>query len=161
MALRFLQEIPLFAGLNEDELDLVNQIGQPERYSVGYIIFDEHSTGDAMYVVRRGQVDIQMAPPPGSEPATEPRTIASVEAGDVFGEIALVDQGLRTARALCIKPTLLMAFRREDVLCLANEHPHIGYVLMRNVAEALAFKLRSTDLTLGYALARERQVEEY
>jgi hypothetical protein len=53
-----------------------------------------------------------------------------------------------------------MVFRREDVLRLAKGHPHIGYVLMRNVAEALAFKLRSTDLTLGYALAQERQVDE-
>jgi len=160
MVSEFLREIPLFAGLSESELELVEQIGQLERYSVGHVIFDEHSTGDAMYVVQRGQVDIQMAPPPGSESLAEPRTIATSEAGDVFGEIALVDQGLRTARALCTKPTLLMVFRREDILHLAHEHPRIGYILMRNVAEALAFKLRSTDLTLGYALAQERQVEE-
>ena len=160
MALELLKDLPLFAGLHEDELDLVEQIGQRERYSVGHIIFDEHSTGDAMYVVERGEVDIQMAPPPGSDPAAESRTIATAEAGDVFGEIALVDQGLRTARALCVKPTLVLVFRREDIRRLAKEHPHIGYALMRNVAEALAFKLRSTDLTLGYALAQERQAED-
>ncbi|MBU0495570.1 MAG: cyclic nucleotide-binding domain-containing protein [Chloroflexi bacterium] len=158
---KFLHEIPLFAGLSEDELELVEQVGQAERYSVGYVIFDEHSPGEAMYVIQRGQVDIQMTPPHGSDATDEPRTIASLEAGDVFGEVALVDQGLRTARALCAKPTLLLVFGRKDVLRLAQDHPHIGYVLMRNVAEALAFKLRSTDLTLGYALALERQVEEY
>jgi len=161
MTTSFLREIPLFAGLTGEELHLVEQIGQLERYSVGHVIFDEHSIGDAMYIVQRGQVEIQMAPPPGSEKAGEPRTIATVEPGDVFGEIALVDQGLRTARALCTRPTLLVVFRREDVLRLADEHPRIGYTLMRNVAEALAFKLRSTDLTLGYALAQERQIEAY
>lgn len=160
MSTKFLQEIPLFVGLNEEELELVGQIGQVERHSVGHIVFDEHSAGDAMYVIQRGQVDIQMAPPPGSEPLVEPRTIATAQAGDVFGEIALVDQGLRTARALCTKPSLLMVFCREDVLRLANERPHIGYMLMRNVAETMAFKLRSTDLTLGYSLAQERETED-
>ncbi len=161
MSTSLLQEVPLFAGLTKEELDLVERVGQLERYSVGHVIFDEHSVGDAMYIVQRGQVDIQMAPPPGSESPTEPRTIATIEPGDVFGEIALVDQGVRTARALCTRPTLLMVFRREEILRLAETYPRIGYVLMRNVAEALAFKLRSTDLTLGYALAQERRGEEY
>jgi len=79
-------------------------------------------------------------------------TIATLRRGQTFGEVALVDQGLRSASAHCIsKKTQLLVISRDRLVNLCDSYPDLGYCLMRNIAADLAFKIRGTDL-----MVRER-----
>jgi CRP-like cAMP-binding protein len=76
-------------------------------------------------------------------------TIATLRRGQSFGEVALVDQGLRSATARCAAHnTQLMVIPRDKLILLCDTYPQLGYRLMRNLAADLALKIRSTDLRI-------------
>jgi CRP-like cAMP-binding protein len=76
-------------------------------------------------------------------------TIATLRGGQAFGEIALVDQGLRSAGARsAAENTRLLVIPRAKLLNLCDNHPELGYRVMRNVAAELALKMRGADLTI-------------
>jgi CRP-like cAMP-binding protein len=76
-----------------------------------------------------------------------PQTIATLRRGQSFGEVALVDQGLRSASARCAQHnTRLLVIPRAKLMLLCDTYPQLGYRLMRNLAADLAMKIRNTDL---------------
>ena len=76
-------------------------------------------------------------------------TIATLRRGQSFGEVALVDQGLRSASARCAaNGTQLLVIPRDKLILLCDTYPQLGYRLMRNLAADLALKIRSTDLRI-------------
>lgn len=78
----------------------------------------------------------------------DPVVITELRKGQVFGEIALVDQGVRTATIRVSQPdTLLLRIQRQRLMLLCDTYPELGYKLMRNLAADLALKIRNTDLT--------------
>ena len=75
--------------------------------------------------------------------------IATLRRGQSFGEIALVDKGLRSASA-CITQdnTRLLIIPRDKLIAVCEDYPELGYRLMYNLATDLAFKIRSADLRI-------------
>ena len=104
--------------------------------------------GDEMYIVIRGAIDVQVDPKTlGLDTDTGPTTIATLRQGQVFGELALVDQGLRSASArVATNITQLLVIKRDDLIFLCEEDYKLGYLIMRNIAAEMAFKIRGTDL---------------
>ena len=88
-----------------------------------------------------------------------PVTIATLREGQTFGEVALVDQGLRSASARCSEAeTLLLKIPRDKLIRLCESYPELGYRIMRNMAADLAFKIRGSDLAIREQLLwRPRQ----
>jgi CRP-like cAMP-binding protein len=69
--------------------------------------------------------------------------------GQSFGELALVDEGLRSATArVSDKETKLLVISRENLIMLCETYPQLGYRLMYNLAADLAMKMRNTDLRI-------------
>jgi CRP-like cAMP-binding protein len=114
----------------------------------GTVIFEENSPGDKMYVVIRGAVDVQVDPKTlGLETDTGPTTIATLRQGQTFGELVLVDQGLRSASAqVATRTARLFVIKRNDLISLCEQDYKLGYLIMRNIAAEMAFKIRGTDL---------------
>ncbi|MDY7040663.1 MAG: cyclic nucleotide-binding domain-containing protein, partial [Chloroflexota bacterium] len=147
-----LRQVDIFYDLSDAQLERLATICQPISHDAGELIFQENSASDEMYIVVKGAVEIQVDPailgltdPPGPGPTT----IATLHEGQVFGEVALVDRGLRSAAAKCVAmPTNLLVIRRENLMHLCDEDPQLGYQIMRNIAAALAFKIRGADLTV-------------
>ncbi len=76
-----------------------------------------------------------------------PATIATLRRGQSFGEIALVDQGLRSATAQIAQDhTRLLIIHRDKLMTTCEAYPDLGYQLMLNLAADLALKIRSTSL---------------
>ena len=76
-------------------------------------------------------------------------SIATLRRGQSFGEIALVDEGLRSAAARVKgKETRLLVIPREKLIMLCETYPQLGYRLMYNLAADLAMKIRNTDLRM-------------
>ena len=117
---------------------------------LGKIILQENSPSDELFLIVKGSVDIVLDPNLLSSEADNspgPITIATLRPGQTFGEIGLVDRGLRSASArTSAKTTQLLSISREDLVRLCKKDYEFGYRLMRNIASDLAFKIRNTDL---------------
>jgi CRP-like cAMP-binding protein len=145
-----LEQIDIFAELNTEQLQRLSDICTERRYGRDDIIFRENTKSDELYVILRGEVEIQVDPKTlgvSDKESPGPTTIATLRQGQSFGEIALVDEGFRSASARCAAPsTQLLIIRRDDLIQMCDDDVAVGYTLMRNMATDLAFKIRQTDL---------------
>lgn len=145
-----LRQTDIFFGLSPEQLERVGSICHERQFGPGEIIFRENSSSDELFIIARGEVEILVDPALVSDrPDTpsRPTTIATLRRGQSFGEVALVDQGLRSATARSAShDTQLLAIPRSGLLGLCEGDPLLGYRLMFNLAADLALKIRNTDL---------------
>ena len=97
----FLKESDIFGQLTQTQLEMVANICNEQRYSAGEVIFEENSDSKELYVIVRGEIEILISPTTGAL-AKEKHQIAVLRHGQSFGEVALVDEGLRSAAAPAI-----------------------------------------------------------
>ena len=145
-----LREVDIFQDLSEGQLERIAQICEERVCQIRAVIFKENTASDELYIIADGIVDIRVDPSILGIPSqTGPTTIATLRRGQVFGEVALVDQGLRSASARCAaNNTSLLIIKRDDLIALCDQDFQMGYVLMRNIAADLSFKIRSADLMI-------------
>jgi CRP/FNR family cyclic AMP-dependent transcriptional regulator len=151
--INILRQTDIFYDLTKPQMEMVAGLCTGTTYNADETVFEENSASDELYVIASGEVDILVNPAliqssTAGQP-TRPLTIATLRRGQTFGEIALVDQGLRSASALCAsKKAHLLIIDSERLLKLCDSYPDLGYRLMRNIAADLAFKIRGTDLAI-------------
>jgi CRP/FNR family cyclic AMP-dependent transcriptional regulator len=142
-----LRQADIFYELTNTQLELVGSICEEKSYQTGDVVFEENTRGDELYVIANGEVEIQVNPALIGGEMTGPQTIATLRRGQSFGEVALVDEGLRSASACCAQhDTHLVVIPRDKLMLLCDTYPQLGYRLMRNLAADLAMKIRNTDL---------------
>ena len=139
--LQILKGVELFRDLTEDQLDQIGQISRKEVYSKAETICKQGDPGDAMYVISSGQVEINVRDSKGN-------SYSALYLGEVqlVGEMALVDKGTRSASVIGVEPENVVYRIPNDKfteLCVADTA--IGYIMMRNIAQDLSFKLRHRD----------------
>ena len=143
-----LKQADIFDELTNTQLELIGSICSERHYQAGDLIFEENTPGDELYIIAGGEVEIQVDPAlVKKESSSGPYTIATFRRGQSFGEVALVDEGLRSAGARCSEQdTHLVVIPRDKLMLLCDTYPQLGYRLMRNLAADLAMKIRHTDL---------------
>ncbi|RMG91950.1 MAG: cyclic nucleotide-binding domain-containing protein [Chloroflexi bacterium] len=142
----------IFDNLTQNQLEMVAAICEPATYNKGHVLLRENDTTDELYVIARGGVEIKMNPAlVGKEDQQEmqPLVLTELRQGQVVGEVALVDQGIRSATAIVSQDnTYILRIPRKQLMLLCDTYPELGYKLMKNLAADLAFKIRNTDLTV-------------
>jgi CRP/FNR family transcriptional regulator, cyclic AMP receptor protein len=143
-----LKQADIFFELTNTQLELVASICSERHFQASDIIFEENTPGDELYVIASGEVAIVVDPAlVGKKDAGGVHTIATLRRGQSFGEVSLVDEGLRSAGARCTQQdTHLVVIPRDKLMLLCDTYPQLGYRLMRNLAADLAMKIRHTDL---------------
>ncbi len=142
-----LKHTDIFYELTNTQLELVASICEEKVYQTGDVVFAENSAGSELYVIAEGEVDIQVDPKVIGLDGGGPKTIATLRRGQSFGEVALVDEGVRSATARVSRHnTRLVVVPRDKLMLLCDTYPQLGYRLMRNLAADLAMKIRNTDL---------------
>lgn len=133
-----LRRISLFSHLNGAELRTVNNRVHHRTYLKEEVIFDEGEEGQAIYFIQSGSVLIcrQGRPQDGA--------IATLDAGQCFGEMALLDDAPRMAQVRAAEDCELVVLFREDFLDLLNTHAQIGAKLSLALAHMLGNRLRAT-----------------
>lgn len=156
----FLKQCDIFYQFTPTQLELVANICHEVTYQKDDLIFKENSGSKELYVIVQGEIDIVVDPSlVGTiEDGTENRVIATMRRGQSFGEVALVDEGLRSASA-CVsqKDTRLLIIPRDKLIMLCDTYPQLGYRLMYNLAADLAMKIRNTDLRIREQLLYKPQ----
>lgn len=149
-----LRRTDIFFDLTRTQLEMLAAICEERSVRLGDIVFEENTPGSEMYIIARGAVEILLDPSMvggsgAGQRGTGPVTITTLRAGQTFGEISLVDQGLRTASARCAEPdTQLLMVPPQKFMQLCDSYPELGYRVMRNIAADLAFKIRGSDLAI-------------
>ncbi|HLB48930.1 MAG TPA: cyclic nucleotide-binding domain-containing protein [Anaerolineales bacterium] len=147
-----LKQADIFFELTPTQLELVASLCQERRLNTGDLIFEENTPSDELYIIAQGEIEIQVDPSLVADDTarlTGPVTIATLRRGQSFGEVALVDQGLRSASAKCAQHnTYLLVIPRDKLMNLCDTYPQLGYRLMRNLAADLALKIRNTDMLI-------------
>jgi ATP-binding cassette subfamily B protein len=106
---RRLGEISVFTALDESHLAAIADRFVTERYPRGKRMIEEGDPGDKLYILARGSAEVRKRDADGEE-----RTIAVLEDGDVFGEIALLDDVPRNASVVARAPCLLLTLGRQQ-----------------------------------------------
>lgn len=154
-----LKQTDIFYEFSPEQIEQIEAICNEKAFGMGQMIFEENTTGDELYIIAQGEVEILIDPALVSDrPDTpsHPTTITTLRRGQSFGEIALVDQGIRSAGARSASTeTRLLIITREDLTSLCDRDPALGYRLMRNLATDLAMKIRNTDLLMREKLLYE------
>lgn len=143
----------IFDNLTGTQLELVASLCDEATYKKGDVLLKENESTDELYIIGRGGVEILMHPGVvGSDKEDldlEPVVLTELRQGQVFGEVALVDQGIRSATVRVSQDnTRLLSIPRKRLMLLCDTYPDLGYKLMKNLAADLAFKIRNTDLTV-------------
>lgn len=156
-----LNQADIFYDFTPDQLKLVSSICLEKHFGLGQIIFQENSASDELYLIARGEVEILIDPALVSDrldAPSQPTTIATLRRGQSFGEVALVDQGLRSASARSAhQDTSLLIIPQGKLMALCEADTELGYRLMKNLAADLALKIRNTDLKIREKLLYARK----
>ena len=141
---QLLRYVSLFRGLNNTQLVHLAKITHPETYNADDVIFEQETEGDKMYIVSSGQVEIRVKGNTGVV-----NSVLILGQGQVFGEMALVDQGTRSATVVVLQDeTVVCAIAGDEFAALCNADTAIGYIMMRNIAQDLSFKIRHQNFFL-------------
>jgi len=143
-----LKQSDIFYQFTQTQLELVANLCQEKSFGPGEVIFEENNSSKELYIIVQGEVDILVNPGIVSmKGSTEKVVITVMRRGQSFGEIAVVDEGLRSATAQAKnKGATLLVIPRDKVIMLCETYPQLGYRLMYNLAADLAMKIRNTDL---------------
>jgi CRP-like cAMP-binding protein len=101
----------------------------------GGTIFREGEEADELFVIKSGEVRIQLGN----------RTISELHANDIFGEMALIDNEPRSASAIAVSDVELVPVSEKQFLFLVSQTPYFALKVMR----VLAQRLRMTNKTFG------------
>ena len=139
-AVELLRSVPLFAGLEQGELERFSQVAVPRSFPAGTRVFHEGDSSDACYIVREGSFRVTREHSDGRA-----ITLATLGPGEIFGELAMLDGDTRSASAESITDGTLLALPANDVRSLLGRNPEIALKLVAGLVR----RLRAANMRLS------------
>jgi len=126
-----LRRVPLFADLDQAELGQVARLFKERRFSAGETVVKEGSGGAAFFLIESGEATVSIRG--RHRPALAP--------GDYFGELALIDEGVRSATITATTDLVCYGLTFWDFRPLVQDNAAIGWKLV----QALVKRLRAAE----------------
>jgi len=126
-SLQQLAQVPLFAGLKERNLKMLAESLRERSFAEGETIAAEGKSGVGFFVIAEGEASVSVD---GKERAT-------LRAGDHFGELALIDDGSRTATVTATTPLHCYAMTSWEFRPLVQENSTVAWHLLQNLTKRL------------------------
>lgn len=120
-----LAEVPLFQLLDADERAALAQMVERANFPSGYRIFQEGDPGDRMYVVCTGEVELATTDKLGQK-----LVLTTASRGDLFGELSLLDNGARNAKATVLADAELLVLDRATLIDFIRRRPEAALDMM-------------------------------
>jgi CRP/FNR family cyclic AMP-dependent transcriptional regulator len=132
--LDMLAEVPLFSGCSQTELRAIARLGTPVPIDTGRVLMRKGEVGSEFYLVRQGTASCNVGR----------RHVTNFGPGDFFGEMALLEGGLRTATITALEPMEVIVLHKSEFRDLLMASPSISLKLLSN----LAARLRDADAAM-------------
>ncbi|MBS1678429.1 MAG: Crp/Fnr family transcriptional regulator [Actinobacteria bacterium] len=139
-AIELLRSVPLFADLEEGELERFSHVAVPRSFPAGTRVFHEGDSSDACYIVSAGSFRVTREHSDGRA-----ITLATLGPGEIFGELAMLDGDKRSASAEAITDGTLLALPANDVRALLGRNPEIALKLVAGLVR----RLRAANMRLS------------
>ena len=136
MSIDNLSSVPLFIDLDDVELENVEEHCTPRKYPKNSMVILEEEFGDIIFIILMGTVKITRVNDEGKEVI-----LALLGAGEIFGEMAILDGEARSANALAQEDCELLAIQKSEFLNLLRRNFKISFALMCELAK----RLRKSD----------------
>jgi CRP/FNR family transcriptional regulator, cyclic AMP receptor protein len=143
----FFSQIPLFSGLAPDELNDLLRAVRPMNLAAGERLFSQGDAGDAAYVVQTGAVQVF------TQRKGEEVLVATLGAGQVLGELSLLDGSPRSASVRAAEDAALFRLDKAEFDFLRRNLRPAAFKLMRSIAVTLCDRLRETNDHIGRLIA--------
>ncbi len=144
-----LTTVPLFQTLDDDERAAVAALMRPEGIPAGTTIFRERDPGGTLYVITRGQVELSVIGEDGTK-----LVLDVLLPGEFFGEVSLLDGGLRSASVVAVDDVETYRLERGPFLDLLRRRPEVAL----DVLGAVARRFRKTDELLRRRVPNPNEV---
>ncbi len=135
--------------LSLEHVSLVSQYLDFCTARQGTVIFEEGHNDTSMAIVTRGRVDIVK-----QQSSSRINLIASIYHSEAFGEMSLIDDEPRSARAIAATDVELLLLTRQQLLNLRNAHPKLAFDLLWLITRQISQRLRQTNGNLIAELNR-------
>ena len=131
-----IKNIPIFAGLTDNDVENLITHSEKRKYPRGSIILYQGDTGHAIYLILKGQVKVILTSDEGKE-----IILSTLKKSNYFGEMSIFDQEKRSATVVAKSNTEFLVISREVLRNLINEKPEIAL----NLLSEMSRRLRATD----------------
>jgi CRP/FNR family cyclic AMP-dependent transcriptional regulator len=121
-----LENVPLFSGLPKEALTEIEQHGSVKSYKKNVIVINQDDETDSLYVILSGSVKVFVSGEDGRE-----AVLNHQQAGDYFGDLALIDKQPRVASVMTMEPSKFMIISRENFLTCLSKNPEIAINLIK------------------------------
>ena len=145
-----LAELELFEHVTEEDRASLAEFIDIRKLEAGETLFKTGEPGESLYIVRDGEVELFIR-----DTAGQKILLAIAGNGEVFGELALLDRGPRTATAMALTDTELLELDREDLLLLFHKSPTAALRLLA----AMSQMTRKADELLRTRVSRNPNEE--
>lgn len=135
-----LHDAEFFAGLSTSDSAALLALGSPLVLGAGDVLFDIGDDAWHVYLVRHGVIELAM--PIQIDGHAEAVRIEQCLEGQALGWSTLVPPHRFTLQGSARQPSELIAFPRAVLLAHFEQHPEVGYVVLRNVAAMLGKRLQ-------------------
>jgi CRP/FNR family transcriptional regulator len=143
-----LKSISFFADMSDYDLQQIAEITEEKTYTKGDAIIEERTSAERFFIISSGKIEITKQFEDGDE-----FVLAVHSDGDFFGEMALLDEGPRSATARAVEPTTVLEITRANFETLLYKAPVVAYHIIRE----LSSRLRETGALLVSLLQRRNR----
>jgi len=140
--LELMKSVPVFEGIPERGLSWIRSLSHIRHFKENEHIFRRGEPGVGMYIILEGSVEIYR------QEQDHRHTVAVLNTGDFFGELALLDDMPRSASARARSYSRLMGFYRPDLSSVLARRPRLASLILLNVARLLGSRLVATNQEL-------------
>jgi CRP/FNR family transcriptional regulator, cyclic AMP receptor protein len=141
----FLSEIKMFELLNEDDRLALAKVVDELKIPLGHTLFQAGDPGDSLFIIQSGEIELYIKDTVGQK-----IVLTTAQSGDMFGELAMLDTGPRTATAVALIDTDVLVLDRDDLVLLFQRKPEAALHMLA----ALSGLTRKADELLRTRVSR-------
>ena len=138
-----LEDFDLLDGLGDAELTALSDVVEIRDYDAGTVVFREGDIADAMFFLLSGRVNVLL--PLDTRTGERSRRLAAFGQGVAFGEMALLDEGRRSADVVCDESCSVAVLSLDALHDLDEKFPTISQSIQANLARLLSRRLRAAN----------------
>jgi len=121
-----LRTVPLFSELSDDAISSLSRLAARRRYPRDTVVFFENEEGDCLFMILEGRIKVTILGDDGRE-----IILTMLGPGDLFGEMALLDNEPRSATAIAVEESELLLLQRSDFQAVVGDNPGISIALIK------------------------------
>lgn len=134
-----LKRTSLFAEFTDEEADEFIELCDPVQFAAGGVVVRQDDAGDCMYVLVSGEAKVV------HQRDGRHIDLATLQKGDFFGELALVDEGPRSADVVAVSDCVLLKITQAVISAVAGVYPTAAFKFLIAIGRMMVARLRSSN----------------